>query len=76
MALRIQTGHPDWCRNGLKDPAVSVALAERRFDGSAALVTDGDLILKISQIKYSDKGSLELGIVIEITPSGTPVDLH
>ena len=42
--------HKDWCRNALKNPAVSVELTESRFDGIAALVTDGDLIRKISQI--------------------------
>ena len=59
----------DWCRNALKNPDVSVELGGCHFDGTAALVTDGNLRQIISQLKYGDKRSLEPRVVIEITPS-------
>ena len=59
----------DWCRNALANCEVSVELGGRRFDGTAALVTDAGLRQKISELKYGDQRSVEPRIVIEITPA-------
>ena len=60
----------DWRRNVLRNPAVAVELAGKRFVAIASLVTDCALRRKISQLKYRDTRNLELRTVIEITPRG------
>lgn len=59
----------DWCRNALKNPAVTVDAGGRRISGTARLVTEPELRQAISQLKYGDQRGLEPRTVIEITPS-------
>lgn len=58
----------DWCRNLLTNPVVIVDVGDRRFSGTARLVTDQDLCKEISRLKYTDQRSLEPRTVIEISP--------
>jgi deazaflavin-dependent oxidoreductase (nitroreductase family) len=60
----------DWCRNALRNPAVTVDLAGQRFDGTANLVTDCEPRRTISQLKYSDRRRSEPRTVIEISLCG------
>ena len=57
----------DWLKNSLVNPQVSIRYNDMMFFGIASLVTDENLVKKISQLKYSDKRAEESRVVLEIT---------
>ena len=57
----------DWLKNALANSQVEIQYNNTMFSGIASLVTDENLIKKISHLKYSDKRAQESRIVIEIT---------
>jgi F420H(2)-dependent quinone reductase len=58
----------DWLKNAITNPFVKVRHGDEIFQGKALLVTDEELIRKISHLKYSGKRAEESRIVLEITP--------
>ncbi|MDE1766954.1 MAG: nitroreductase family deazaflavin-dependent oxidoreductase [Thaumarchaeota archaeon] len=60
----------DWLKNAIAEPRVSIAINDLSFLGRASLVKDEELAKKISSMKYSDKRSEDLRIVLEVIPDG------
>jgi hypothetical protein len=58
----------DWLKNALHNPDVKIEYQGKIILGTALLVKDQDLCKKISQMKYSDKRSEELRIVLQVSP--------
>lgn len=58
--------HSDWLKNALANPQVKIQYNNTIFLGNASLVTDKDLVRKISQLKYSDERAQESRIVLEV----------
>lgn len=57
----------DWLKNALYNPKVKIEFQGRLIFGIASLVKDQELCKKISQMKYADKRSEEVRIVVEVT---------
>ena len=57
----------DWCLNLLKNPSITVEVDGRQFTGTAQLVTDEELCLKVSRLKYNYQRPIEKRTVVEIT---------
>ena len=58
----------DWLKNALHNPNVKIIYQGRLVKGTASLVNDQELCKKISQIKYADKRSEEVRIVLQVNP--------
>ena len=58
----------DWLKNALHNPNVKIEYQGRIILGIASLVNDQELCKKISRMKYADKRSEEVRIVLETTP--------
>ncbi len=58
----------DWLKNALYNPNVKIEYQGKRILGTALLVNDQDLCKKISQMKYADKRSEEVRIVLQVNP--------
>lgn len=61
-----RNSNSDWLRNAITNPDVTVEYNSESHVGEASVVTDEDLAKKISQLKYSDKRSEEVRIVLEV----------
>ena len=57
----------DWLKNAMINPLVKVKFDDETFSGTALLVSDEELVRKISQMKYSDNRAEESRIVLEVT---------
>jgi hypothetical protein len=58
----------DWLRNALYNPNVKIEYQGKFILGTASLVNDQELCKKISQMKYADKRSEEVRIVLQVSP--------
>lgn len=58
----------DWLKNALYNPNVKIEYQGKCILGKASLVNDQELCKKISQMKYTDKRSEELRIVLQVIP--------
>jgi hypothetical protein len=58
----------DWLRNALYNPNVKIEYQGKFILGIASLVNDQELCKKISQMKYADKRSEEVRIVLQVSP--------
>jgi hypothetical protein len=58
----------DWLKNALHNPNVKVEHQGKMILGTASLVNDQELCKKISQMKYADKRSEEVRIVLQVNP--------
>ena len=63
-----RNSNSDWLRNAMTNPLVKVKFDGEIFLGTATLVSDEELVRKISQMKYSDKRAQESRIVLEVMP--------
>jgi F420H(2)-dependent quinone reductase len=60
----------DWLKNALRNTDVKIEYQGKFILGTASLVNDQELCKKISQMKYADKRSEEIRIVLEVIPYG------
>ncbi len=60
----------DWLKNVMKNPAVVIELQGQKIVGTGRIVDDGELVRKVSRLKYDDERSNLGRIVVEITPTG------
>jgi len=61
----------DWFKNVVKNPAVTVRLGGRRFEGSASVVTDEGLARRISELKYPGEArARERRVAVEVSLCG------
>ena len=58
----------DWLKNALYNPNVRIEYRGKFILGTASLVNDQELCKKISQMKYADKRSGEVRIVLQVNP--------
>jgi F420H(2)-dependent quinone reductase len=58
----------DWLKNALYNPNVKIEYQGKFILGTASLVNDQELCKKISQMKYEDKRSEEVRIVLQVNP--------
>ena len=58
----------DWLKNALYNPIVKIEYQGRIILGTASLVNDQELCKKISHMKYADKRSEEVRIVLQVNP--------
>jgi len=58
----------DWLKNALYNPNVKIEYQGKFILGTASLVNDQELCKKISQMKYADKRSEEVRIVLQVNP--------
>jgi len=58
----------DWLKNALYNPNVKIEYQGKLILGTASLVNDQELCKKISQMKYADKRSEEVRIVLQVNP--------
>jgi hypothetical protein len=58
----------DWLKNALNNPSVKIEYQGKLIFGIASLVNDQELCKKISQMKYTDKRSEEVRIVLQVNP--------
>ncbi len=58
----------DWLKNALYNPNVKIEYQGKLILGTASLVNDQELSKKISQMKYADKRSEEVRIVLQVSP--------
>jgi len=57
----------DWLQNSLVNRQVRIQYNDIMFSGTASLITDENLVKKISQLKYSNKRAEESRVILEIT---------
>ena len=58
----------DWFKNAIKNPEVQIEYNENTYSGIAKLVTDEDLNIKISELKYpGEERAKEKRVTIEVT---------
>jgi len=60
--------YSDWLKNALYNPNVKIEYQGKSILGIASLVNDQELCKKISQMKYADKRSEEVRIVLQVNP--------
>jgi F420H(2)-dependent quinone reductase len=58
----------DWLKNALHNPIIKIEYQGKLISGIASLLNDQELCKKISQMKYSDKRSEEIRIVLQVNP--------
>ena len=58
----------DWLKNALYNSDVKIKYQGKLILGKASLVNDQELCKKISQMKYADKRSEEIRIVLQVNP--------
>ena len=58
----------DWLKNALHNPNVKIIYQGKIISGIASLVNDQELCKNISQMKYADKRSEEVRIVLQVIP--------
>ncbi|MFZ0183314.1 MAG: nitroreductase/quinone reductase family protein [Nitrosotalea sp.] len=58
----------DWLKNALYNPNVKIEYQGKFILGTASLVNNQELCKKISQMKYADKRSEEVRIVLQVNP--------
>ena len=58
----------DWLKNAIQNPNVKISYQGKLIDGIALLVSDQELCRKISHMKYADKRSEEVRIVLQVSP--------
>ncbi|MGB9124493.1 MAG: nitroreductase/quinone reductase family protein [Nitrosotalea sp.] len=58
----------DWLKNALHNPDVKIVYQGKFILGVASLVNDQEVCNKISQMKYADKRSEEVRIVLQVIP--------
>ena len=58
----------DWFKNAIKNPEVEIKYNDTTYSGTAKLVTDEDLNMKISELKYpGEERAKEKRVTIEVT---------